>query len=1675
MSYKYILSLTALFFLFSVFEAESQDCDNLKACIGNHLVYSVTSGKSAQYIDVDNTGDFSSINTQMTVEMWFYPIRQAGKLQFIGGYWGPAEDKNDVWCLYIDENDTLKFEIEGGRNRSREDNTIAGVYALSYYDNWHHLAAVFDGTKNTIYVYLDGVLAATAYNPNYPVAKLNKTQNSELSVQFASTNALLNNMNINRTFLGKMDEIRIWNKALTNEEIVCNKDKSLAGTESGLFLYYRANEPEGQFVLCDAAGKGHYGRARSGAHTEKSDRTYNKKLILSSNFISDTLYCSKSKTYTFSLLDSSICGNKVYIAITDKSVSDYFKYIVNGKLYDVGQWSTLVLPSDTAKTFSVLLNADFTGTVKTKLYIRAENNCGKTVADIPISITRHTELDYSLNEIKFDSLKAKCIEVPSHTTVLKICNNTSKTNTPKDITISDLTVKMSDIFKLNLPALPYILAPGDCIDIPVTFHSKDTTALYLDSISVFSDDICSSPRYIALEGKVIEVIKIMDTDSKRLDSIDFGRVCIDYASDAVQYLWTNVLGDDILVESIIVPDQFISKPLKFPIVLKPSTGYRPNYFRFLPTKAGIYNDSIVFVVKSNECTIYKPVYIKGEGYFADIRFETDTLDFGNILVGQEVTLSVKAKNYGNEPFNVSCYLKSGLVFKYQSGTNSVIAPGGVFTVQIRFKPQEDKVYWDNHCYFEQKCFSGNCMVLKGKGILKRFEYNPIAPKIENVLACSSKRDTIDIININSVSEKLINMQFINPSGKFALVSPVSIPSLITLNPNQKYSVIIDYIPNDLTADRSDIASLDYKTEDGEKWSVEIKGASVLPKLSVDPLTQYETIEVGDIRRDTVNIENISNFPITLDSISIGNGFVIISPLSVKGKQLAPREIVQVIIDFVPLVDTDYSEKLKIFALSPCPVFGEGELKGKGVIIPLEMSLAVVSYGFVPPCGCLTRDIPLINRSLVHNMTIDTVYIDSVGNGIGEPELFTWTSYQYALQGNLLPYQIPPKTIDTLKITYCPRSPMIRSLTDNEAVIYVQSSGIGWTKNYDAYLSGKQTIMFEPAPNSIGFPPTPVDTFSAIRTIDISLPPIEYNPSKERVIIDSVRFVPDERVFFASPKTGAFPLIVDSLDTAHLDIIFKPRAVREYRARMYTYISSPCVYTDTTVFVSGIGFAPAYGLSFNFENGKKTPDTLRTTYCDTLEIPLYSSRNIPANIVDIKYRLGIDTSKFKIAGVESEYLSNPCFSYIPSISAMPSIFGGYEITCKNFCYVDSLKPFVIIKLLAVFPDRDTISISADSIKFDTEEVILYHLIAENDFGTVIVLKPDFEILKCVSYDSVQVLDCLTDTLIVRNNGDTPLIFVPPVNLSPYQSLVSSIPNIGDSLNPLDTGMFFIQYCPRKSESRIDTISIFSNLPCSVLYNCQVPSSSFAPKLPIGADFTNNFNKIDTTSSSMGDTLIMPVFTSTDLGLDIKGKKYWLENLSFNTNIDYNPKALKYISTSPAIITRSYNLQNTPGNLKISFSGADSVKQGKIADISFLSIIPDSVYSSIFISLSDFETDSVMFVEIEPFDETGKYQSLGKCGLTTLLETDAVFSLGAVSPNPVLGKASIEFSLKEKTTVQLELFSMDGKSVLVLLENGQELSPGIYKAEFEASALQAGAYYYTLTAGSNRQSRQLLKIR
>ena len=209
-----------------------------------------SAGANANYaLQFDGFNDLMSttrdyINPdEYTLEMWFKSNTTTG---------GNLISFEDIQSGYSAQSDHLIY-----MNNSGYINFGVFLYGEkeisspeSYNDNqWHHVAATLSQTG--MFLYIDGSLAA---NDPYTTSGENFPGFWRIG---SGTVDYWPNAPSSSYFKGMVDEIRIWNTARTESQILENKNITLNGNEAGLTSYWRLDESEGNTVFDLSSSKNH--------------------------------------------------------------------------------------------------------------------------------------------------------------------------------------------------------------------------------------------------------------------------------------------------------------------------------------------------------------------------------------------------------------------------------------------------------------------------------------------------------------------------------------------------------------------------------------------------------------------------------------------------------------------------------------------------------------------------------------------------------------------------------------------------------------------------------------------------------------------------------------------------------------------------------------------------------------------------------------------------------------------------------------------------------------------------------------------------------------------------------------------------------------------------------------------------------------------------------------------------------------------------------------------------------------------------------------------------------------------------------------------------------------------------------------------------------------------------
>jgi hypothetical protein len=219
---------------------------------GSNKSFSTPGASAGNALSFDGVNDYVGIpllnlsgGNTLTIEAWIKPadlttpayaeiIRQTGF------------SVND-WLLSFQNHGTvLAFGLTAG---GAYQELHVAINPANYTDgNWHHVAAVYDGT--TKHLYIDGVQVGTT--------------NQSGNVSFGGSNHTIGSSGgASEFFNGLIDEVRFWSTARTVTQLQQNMNQSLTGQEAGLVGYWRFDEGSGT-TTADSSGSGNNGTLING-------------------------------------------------------------------------------------------------------------------------------------------------------------------------------------------------------------------------------------------------------------------------------------------------------------------------------------------------------------------------------------------------------------------------------------------------------------------------------------------------------------------------------------------------------------------------------------------------------------------------------------------------------------------------------------------------------------------------------------------------------------------------------------------------------------------------------------------------------------------------------------------------------------------------------------------------------------------------------------------------------------------------------------------------------------------------------------------------------------------------------------------------------------------------------------------------------------------------------------------------------------------------------------------------------------------------------------------------------------------------------------------------------------------------------------------------------------------
>ena len=213
---------------------------------GNALSFNGTSDYVAVGDVLDNV--FTPVNAQFTISLWICPASMTNHffVSKLGDSVFPEDQRQFSFGIISGR---PYFVYYGDLNCCNSYRDMSGSTIITATGKWYNIVVTYDGSINTndgldrVQFYVNGMKESTVLLSSLGSLPVN-IPNGTAQLGIGATVNTAGNMSY-YNFDGSIDEVRIWNKALTQTEIRDNLCQKLTGSEAGLVGYWRFDETSG--------------------------------------------------------------------------------------------------------------------------------------------------------------------------------------------------------------------------------------------------------------------------------------------------------------------------------------------------------------------------------------------------------------------------------------------------------------------------------------------------------------------------------------------------------------------------------------------------------------------------------------------------------------------------------------------------------------------------------------------------------------------------------------------------------------------------------------------------------------------------------------------------------------------------------------------------------------------------------------------------------------------------------------------------------------------------------------------------------------------------------------------------------------------------------------------------------------------------------------------------------------------------------------------------------------------------------------------------------------------------------------------------------------------------------------------------------------------------------------
>ena len=182
------------------------------------------------YVEIMDSDVLNTLNTQVTVSAWIktgtYPERYSS-IVYKGDPRTP-DITNRSFLLFLREDGGIQLASSPKGMGEYYVSSVPGTITLN---RWHHVTGVIDSKNNLMKLYIDGTLSRVSFfqGANGIYESFHPLRIGNSHEEERPTHSL---------FIGQIDEVCVWNIAMTDKQIQDSIKKQLTGTEKGLVAYW---------------------------------------------------------------------------------------------------------------------------------------------------------------------------------------------------------------------------------------------------------------------------------------------------------------------------------------------------------------------------------------------------------------------------------------------------------------------------------------------------------------------------------------------------------------------------------------------------------------------------------------------------------------------------------------------------------------------------------------------------------------------------------------------------------------------------------------------------------------------------------------------------------------------------------------------------------------------------------------------------------------------------------------------------------------------------------------------------------------------------------------------------------------------------------------------------------------------------------------------------------------------------------------------------------------------------------------------------------------------------------------------------------------------------------------------------------------------------------------------